>query len=623
MPVVFLDGYQDSDNMGHSDNMEQILAGKARFETASPEERRRKCAKCLQTFASRNQLFKHFATCGTIEPRKAALTTPGVLTISDHPHVLNYSQSLRHRVCDLCETDIKRPHDGYRCNDGCDFDVCMKCAKGCIGPRPAQSAERPAQSADVVVAASSSQLPYGSRVQVQSTCALNGKLCRILSVAPYTVREWKRESLSRHHIRHDAMGRVVVEDGIARMCAPATGGVFGAPQTGGFVCWRSLKSLFDASHRLAAVSTPDNEAALLKAAEKGDKGRVEELLKAGTNPDCCSPEVTKWTPLHWAANNGHEAVVALLVRYNADVNSVDSDRETPLKLAMRKGKSKVVVVLKNPSGLSNEDCMPRFDFETCWRDWKSSGFKCCASSTGRREATDFTYMCELVLDGKIQVSPIRASHLSLLPGKPSNSSLPDLAPERHREPGQQDEQDANALAGRGVKKDSPWQVGTLVRLLDETSDSDSHLAPGRGARSIGCIASVDLHHNKVSVCVSTDRCLSKCGDVKIGDKVRLFTRYAAVYDAVQGPMVPGQTASVKALQDGLVLVESVGEGGVKAKWWYEPAALVLASASISQEDSQNAVCFDSITDAGACNNGEFVCVCVCVCKCVCKCVCVF
>ena len=98
----------------------------------------------------------------------------------------------------------------------------------------------------------------------------------------------------------------------------------------------------------AAVSTRDNEAALLKAAEKGDKGRVEELLKAGTNPNCCSCEVTKWTPLHWAANNGHETVVALLVRYNADVEIVDTDRETPLKLAIRKGKSKVVEVLSCP-----------------------------------------------------------------------------------------------------------------------------------------------------------------------------------------------------------------------------------------------------------------------------------
>jgi len=211
--------------------------------------------------------------------------------------------------------------------------------------------------------------------------------------------------------------------------------------------------------------------------------------------------------------------------------------------------------------------MRGFDFETCWRDWKWSGFGSCA-------ATDITYKCELVVDGKMQVSLVKASHLCRLPGKPSNS-LPELPPEQE---GEKDKHDSNA--GKGGKE-SPWKVGTLVRLLDNFSESSSnlsssHLAPGRGPRSIGCIASVDLKHNKVSVLVSAglDRSLTDCSDVKIGDQVRLASGYAAVYDAVQGPMVPGQTASVKGLQDGLVLVES---GSPSAKWWYEPAALVLLS----------------------------------------------
>ena len=39
--------------------------------------------------------------------------------------------------------------------------------------------------------------------------------------------------------------------------------------------------------------------------------------------------------------------------------------------------------------------------------------------------------------------------------------------------------------------------------------------------------------------------------------------------------------------------------------WYHPAALALASVSVSKEDSQNAVCLDSIKDAGTCNKGVF------------------
>ena len=46
--------------------------------------------------------------------------------ISDHPHVLNYSDDLGGHTCDLCHESIE--DNGYRCSRGCDFDMCMKCA---------------------------------------------------------------------------------------------------------------------------------------------------------------------------------------------------------------------------------------------------------------------------------------------------------------------------------------------------------------------------------------------------------------------------------------------------------------------------------------------------------------
>ena len=190
-----------------------------------------------------------------------------------------------------------------------------------------------------------------------------------------------------------------------------------------------------------------------------------------------------------------------------------------------------------------------------------------------------TYMCEFRVDGKLQVVPVKARNLSWLPGKPSNSPLPDQTCDG---PGQADGNDAiagqNSNAGQGGTE-SPWQVGALVRLLDTPSSGSSALAPGRGARSIGCISAVHLEDSKVSVCVFADAesCLSDCGDVKIGAEVRLAIGYAAVQDASKGPLVAGQKGSVKALQDGLVLVESIGQDNVKALWWYEPEALVLAS----------------------------------------------
>jgi len=255
--------------------------------------------------------------------------------------------------------------------------------------------------------------------------------------------------------------------------------------------------------------------------------------------------------------------------------------------------------------------------------------------------------------------PVKASNLSVLPGKPSNTPLSDIAPESCCEPGQTNGYDANAEQGG---KESPWKVGTLVRLLDKSADEVANfgvlirgvvsgstgalvngtyfavpgvtsggkpvykevdrdswiefvpsihlwqvkpeasrgkdsawmstvekcgqtntvsevtccwkayngktwevladgvvehafvsknstrfdLAPGRGPRSIGCIASVDLEHNKVSVYVSAGSkcCLSECCEVKIGDKIQLATGYAAVHDAVKGPLVPGHILCV-------------------------------------------------------------------------------
>jgi hypothetical protein len=47
------------------------------------------------------------------------------LTISDHPHVLKWSQGLAGHVCDLCGEHTE--FDGYSCRKSCDFDVCMEC----------------------------------------------------------------------------------------------------------------------------------------------------------------------------------------------------------------------------------------------------------------------------------------------------------------------------------------------------------------------------------------------------------------------------------------------------------------------------------------------------------------
>ena len=53
------------------------------------------------------------------------------ISMSDHPHMLAYKATLRRHKCAVCEEWIER--DGYRCSNGCDFDVCMKCAAASEG----------------------------------------------------------------------------------------------------------------------------------------------------------------------------------------------------------------------------------------------------------------------------------------------------------------------------------------------------------------------------------------------------------------------------------------------------------------------------------------------------------
>ena len=58
---------------------------------------------------------------------------------------------------------------------------------------------------------------------------------------------------------------------------------------------------------------------------------VEALLQAGSDANQRGSEGE--TALHWAADRGHESVLALLLRHGADVNAADADGLTPLHYA--------------------------------------------------------------------------------------------------------------------------------------------------------------------------------------------------------------------------------------------------------------------------------------------------
>lgn len=83
------------------------------------------------------------------------------------------------------------------------------------------------------------------------------------------------------------------------------------------------------------------ETALMLAAFKGNMALVQELLDNGAAVN----RIGGWTPLHYAAAEGHEEIVALLLEKGARVNVQTAAGVTPLYMAARKPSRAVVMQL--------------------------------------------------------------------------------------------------------------------------------------------------------------------------------------------------------------------------------------------------------------------------------------
>ncbi len=82
---------------------------------------------------------------------------------------------------------------------------------------------------------------------------------------------------------------------------------------------------------------------LFGAVAKGAVGQVEKLLSRGVSPDCRDDK--SGSPLIVAAGLGFTAVVAVLIRHNADSKAVDAIGYTPLMAAASNGHIEVVKLL--------------------------------------------------------------------------------------------------------------------------------------------------------------------------------------------------------------------------------------------------------------------------------------
>ena len=164
-------------------------------------------------------------------------------------------------------------------------------------------------------------------------------------------------------------------------------------------------------------------------------------------------------------------------------------------------------------------------------------------------------VCEIEVDGKVQVATLDSEDLVRVPGRPSNFCVP---PKGLSAP--------SASPGEG---ESPWREGALVRFIGKAHGNQSFMTSGLLNGRLGTISSVDIATNTASVYVADvpEQGLSERGPTP-GDRVCLATRYSALEDSTHGPLRPGRIATVVAVRDGLVLVESD-----TSKWWYEAAAL--------------------------------------------------
>ena len=73
------------------------------------------------------------------------------------------------------------------------------------------------------------------------------------------------------------------------------------------------------------------------------------LLEKGADANIQAENGVGWTALHWAAEDGHEAVVNVLLEKGADANiqTEDGDERTALHYAIERGHEAVSKVLRN------------------------------------------------------------------------------------------------------------------------------------------------------------------------------------------------------------------------------------------------------------------------------------
>ena len=103
---------------------------------------------------------------------------------------------------------------------------------------------------------------------------------------------------------------------------------------------RTVKALLRHPDTQVEARSLNDESPLMLAALKGLTDLCQQLIARGA--DVNKPG---WTPLHYAATNGHLAVMALLLEEHAYIDAASPNATTPLMMAARYGTAEAVKLL--------------------------------------------------------------------------------------------------------------------------------------------------------------------------------------------------------------------------------------------------------------------------------------